>query len=435
MRPAVSRSRTYFWRTFRSLRVRNVRLYFIGQAVSASGMWMQSVAQLWLVYELTGSGTALGVTTALQSLPVLLGGAWGGVVADRFDKRRLLVITQALKGVLAGALGAVVALDVAELWMVYGFALLLGVVNALDNPARRTFVSEMAGPDDVANAISLNSAMLTSARIIGPSIAGLLINAFGVAPCFFINGASFAAVIVALLMMRADELHRTDLVKKAKGQVMEGFRYAWSAPEIRLPLVMMAVIGTLAYNFRVVLPLIAEETFGGGPGLFGTLYSVMSVGSLAGALFTASRLQATTRFLLVSALGLGLALLGAAAAPTLLLEYLALMAVGAASSAYTSTTQASLQLGSQPQMRGRVMALYTVVFMGSTPIGGPIVGWIAEDLGPRAGFAVGGVATVVTAVLAIRPALRNRASAPGSSDDTTATASAATSTDPARSSG
>ncbi|CAA9249497.1 MAG: Uncharacterized MFS-type transporter [uncultured Acidimicrobiales bacterium] len=423
----MSRTRTYFWRTFRSLRLRNVRLYFIGQAVSASGMWMQSVAQLWLVYELTGSGTALGITTALQSLPVLLGGAWGGVVADRFDKRRLLVITQAVKGVLAGALGAVVALGVAELWMVYAFALLLGVVNALDNPARRTFVSEMAGPDDVANAISLNSAMLTSARIIGPSIAGLLINAFGVAPCFFINGASFVAVIIALLMMRTEELHRTELVKKAKGQVMEGFRYAWSAPEIRLPLVMMAVIGTLAYNFRVVLPLIAEE-FDGGPGLFGTLYSVMSVGSLAGALFTASRLAATTRFLLVSALGLGLALVGAAVAPNLLLEYLALMAVGAASSAYTSTTQASLQVGSEPQMRGRVMALYTVVFMGSTPIGGPIVGWVAEDFGARAGFALGGVATVVTAVLAVRPALANRR-------QTTAGADASADADPARSGG
>lgn len=423
----MSRTRTYLQRTFHSLRVRNVRLYFIGQGVSASGMWMQSVAQLWLVYELTGSGTALGVTTALQSLPVLLGGAWGGVVADRYDKRRLLVITQAVKGLLAVALGAVVAMDVAELWMVYAFAVLLGVVNALDNPARRTFVSEIAGPDKVANAISLNSAMLTSARIVGPSIAGLLIDAFGVAPCFFINGASFAAVIIALLMMRTSEMHRPEPAKKKKGQVVEGFRYAWTAPEIRLPLLMMAVIGTLAYNFRVVLPLLAEATFDGGPGLFGTLYSVMSLGSLAGALFTASRLTATTRFLLASALGLGLALVGAALAPTLLLEALALVAVGAASSAYTSTTQASLQVGGEPHMRGRVMALYTVVFMGSTPIGGPIVGWIAEDLGPRAGFAVGGLAAVMTALVAMRPALRNR-------NSTTGGAVAAVPNDPVRSS-
>lgn len=379
----------------------------MGQAVSASGDWMQTVGQLWLVLKLTGSGTALGITSALQFAPVLVLGAWGGVVADRVDKRRLLLVTQVVKGVLAASLGVVIAAGVVELWMVYGFALLLGLVNALDNPARRSFVHEMAGDDDVANAVGLNSALLTTARIIGPAMAGLVIAAAGIAPCFFVNAGSFVAVIAALALMRTSELHRSEPAARAKGQVREGFRYAMGTPDIRLPLLMMAVIGTLAYNFRVLLPLVAEQTFRGGAGLFGTLYSVMSVGSLAGALFTASRTEATSRYLVFAALAFGLVILAAAAAPTLALEALALMGVGAASAAFTSTTQATLQIRSSPLMRGRVMALYSVVFIGSTPIGGPIIGWVAQHFGPRSGFAIGGLATVATALVAL-PALRAR---------------------------
>lgn len=309
----------------------------MGQAVSASGDWMQTVGQLWLVLKLTGSGTALGITSALQFAPVLVLGAWGGVVADQVDKRRLLIVTQVVKGVLAASLGAVIA------------------------------------------------------------------------PCFFVNAGSFVAVIAALALMRTSELHRSEPAARAKGQVREGFHYAMGTPDIRLPLLMMAVIGTLAYNFRVLLPLVAEQTFHGGAGLFGTLYSVMSVGSLAGALFTASRTEATSRYLVFAALAFGLVILAAAAAPTLALEAVALMGVGAASAAFTSTTQATLQIRSSPPMRGRVMALYSVVFIGSTPIGGPIIGWAAQHFGPRFGFAIGGLATVVTAMVA-RPAVRARRS-------------------------
>lgn len=399
---------SFLSRTFRSLRTRNYRLYFIGQAVSASGDWMQSVGQMWLVLRLTGSGTALGVTSALQFTPMLVAGAWGGVVADRVDKRRLLLVTQVIKGVLAAVLGTLVALGQVELWMVFVFALLHGSVNALDNPARRSFVMEMAGPEDVANAVSLNSALLTTARIVGPSIAGILIATVGIGACFLVNASTYVAVIVALAMMRASELHRSDPTVRAAGQVREGFTYAMRTPEIRLPLLMMAVIGTLAYNFRVILPLLAERTFDGGPGLFGALYSVMSVGSLAGALFTASRVAATTRFLVLASLAFGVAILAAATAPSLALLCAALIGVGAASSSFTSTTQATLQLASAPAMRGRVMALYSVVFIGSTPIGSPIIGWIAEHFGPRSGFAVGGVAAVVTALVALPSAVRAR---------------------------
>lgn len=398
----------FFARTFRSLRTRNYRLYFIGQAVSHSGDWMQSVGQLWLVLQLTGSATALGLTTAFQSLPMLVGGAWGGVLSDRVDKRRLLLVTQSVKLCLALVLGAITATGVARLWMVYAIALCLGCANAIDNPARRSFVMELAGPADVANAVSLNSALLTTARMIGPALAGLLIAGVGIAWCFFVNSLTFIAVIVALTLMRPDELFRGERVARAPGQVREGLRYALGTPDIRLPLMMMAVIGTLAYNFRVILPLMAG-TLGGGAELFGALYSIMSIGSLSGALFTASRHEATTRFMAFAALAFGVVILAAASAPNLLLEGVALVAVGAASASFTSTTQATLQQRSDPAMRGRVMALYSVVFLGSTPIGGPIVGWVTEHFGVRVGFALGGVATLITALAALRVVSRRPA--------------------------
>jgi MFS family permease len=401
MLAAVKRLRAFASRTFRSLESRNYRVYFIGQAVSVSGDWMQTVGQMWLVLELTHSGTALGVTTALQTLPVLIAGAWGGVLSDRLDKRHLLLATQVIKGGLAVLLGAATTAGVVKLWMVYAFAFLFGSVNAIDNPARRAFVSEMAGQEELANAVSLYSALQTSARTVGPAIAGVLIATVGIAACFYANAASFVAVIVALAIMRTSELHRSEPAERARGQVREGLRYAISTPEIRFPLIMMAVIGTMAYNFRVILPLIAQQAFHGGAGLFGTLYSVMSIGSVAGALYTASRLSVSARYMVFAAFAFGLVILGAAAAPTLVLEGLALIALGAVSAAYTSTTQAVLQLSSSPSVRGRVMALYSVVFLGSTPIGGPIVGWIAERFGVRTGFAVGGVVTVVTALLAV----------------------------------
>jgi MFS family permease len=404
----VTRLRRATYLTFRSMSVRNYRLYFAGQLVSTTGTWMQSIAQAWLVLQLTGSGVALGVTVALQFTPVLLAGAWGGLVADRVDKRRLLIGTQAAAGLLALTLGAVTALGVVQLWMIYVLALGLGAVNALDNPARRAFVAEMVGDEHISNAVSLSSAMFMAARVIGPAIAGLVIATAGVSWCFFANGLSYVVAIVAFALLRRDEFFAVEPVPRRKGQLREGLRYAWSNPALRLPLALTAVIGTLAFNFQIVLPLLAKQTFDGDAGTFGVLYALMSIGSVIGALVTAHEARATRRYLLGAALAYGVLLIGAAAAPTLAVEMIVLVPVGAAGIAFTAMANGVLQTECAPEMRGRVAALFTVAFLGSTPIGGPIIGWVSEQLGPRAGLAVGGVATLAAAVVAIAGVRRHR---------------------------
>lgn len=382
--------------------VRNFRLYFAGQFVSATGTWMQAIAQMWLVLHLTGSGVALGVTTALQFAPMLLAGAWGGVVADRVDKRRLLVVTQVLSGGLALVLGTITALGIVEVWMIYGLALALGGVAALDNPARRAFVIEMVGAEHVSNAVSLSSALFTAARIFGPALAGILIATAGVAWCFFANAASYTVAVGAFALMRRDEFFAVEPVPRARGQLRAGLRYAWSTPALRLPLVMTAVIGTFAFNSQVVLALLARETFGGDAGTYGALYAFLSVGAVIGALVTAHRRAADRRFLLGAAAGYGGLLLLAAAAPTLSIALAVLVPAGAAGIAFVATANGVLQTHTDPMMRGRVMALFSVAFLGSTPVGGPIVGWVSESLGPRAGLALGGLAAVLTALVAGR---------------------------------
>ncbi len=403
---------TRLWRaarvTFRSMSVRNYRLYFAGQLISTTGTWMQSIAQAWLVLQITGSGVALGITVALQFTPVLLVGAWGGLVADRVDKRRLLVGTQAAAGVLALVLGTVTVLGVVQLWMIFVLALGLGAVNALDNPARRAFVVEMVGAEHVSNAVSLSSAMFMAARVIGPAIAGLVIAGFGVSWCFFANGVSYSAAVIAFLAMRENEFFSVEPVPKRKGQLREGLRYAWSTPALRLVLVLTAVIGTLAFNFQVVLPLLAKQTFSGGADTLGVLYASMSIGSVVGALVSAHEARATRRFVLSAALAFGAALVAAALAPTFGLELLVLVPVGAAGIAFTAMANGVLQTETAPEMRGRVAALFTVAFLGSTPIGGPIIGLVSQQLGPRAGLWVGGIATLAVTVAAIAAIRRHR---------------------------
>ena len=403
---------TRLWRaarvTFRSMSVRNYRLYFAGQLISTTGTWMQSIAQAWLVLQITGSGVALGITVALQFTPVLLVGAWGGLVADRVDKRRLLVGTQAAAGVLALVLGTVTVLGVVQLWMIFVLALGLGAVNALDNPARRAFVVEMVGAEHVSNAVSLSSAMFMAARVIGPAIAGLVIAGFGVSWCFFANGVSYSAAVIAFLAMRENEFFSVEPVPKRKGQLREGLRYAWSTPALRLVLVLTAVIGTLAFNFQVVLPLLAKQTFSGGADTLGVLYASMSIGSVLGALVSAHEARATRRFVLSAALAFGAALVAAALAPTFGLELLVLVPVGAAGIAFTAMANGVLQTETAPEMRGRVAALFTVAFLGSTPIGGPIIGLVSQQLGPRAGLWVGGIATLAVTVAAIAAIRRHR---------------------------
>jgi MFS family permease len=386
--------------TFGSLRVRNYRLYFIGQVVSVSGSWMQRVAQSWLVLHLTGSGVALGVVSALQFLPMLVLGAWGGVMADRVDKRRVLMVTQAVMGFLALALGVVTLTGSVKLWMVYLLALLLGLVTAMDNPARQSFVMEMVGRSQVTNAVSLNSAVFTGARVVGPAIAGVLISLVGTGWCFVLNAASFGAVVLALVAMDPSRLQRSNATTARRGLVMEGLRFVWSRPDIRLPLAILAVVGTLALNWTVILPLLARNTFRGDAGTYGLLFAMLGLGSLAGALFTASRREPSGALLLGSLAAFGVLMLAAAMAPTLPLLVAALIPTGMAALVFQTTANSLIQLRSEPALRGRVMALYAVLFIGTTPIGAPIVGWVAQQAGPRAALVLGAAAILVTAAVA-----------------------------------
>jgi MFS family permease len=382
-------------RTFTSLKIRNYRLYYVGQFVSMTGTWMQSLAQGWLVLRLThNSGSALGVVVALQFLPMLLIGAWGGVIADRYDKRKVLMITQSAMGLVAGGLAVVTIGGVVTLWMVYLASFLTGIATAFDQPSRQAFVSEMVGPEVLTNAVSLNSAMFNAARIIGPAIGGILISLVDIGPCFAYNSLSYIAMIVALAMMRPDELFRGLPAVRKKGQIREGLRYSWRKPELRTPLIVVAVVGTLALNFTIVLPVYIKVTFHSGAGVFGVVTAFMGLGSLIGALLTANR-QPTARLLAGSCVAFGVLMTGAALAPTLAAGTLLLFVMGIFSMMFMAVTNTTLQLASDPAMRGRVMALYAILFLGSTPIGGPIVGWICQHFSPRYGLAVGGVATIL----------------------------------------
>ena len=383
--------------TFASLKVRNYRLYFIGQAISLSGTWMQTIAQSWLVLKLTGSGTALGVVTAVQFLPILFFGPFGGVVTDRFSKKKLLYFTQAASGIISLVLGFLVASSLVRLWMVYVLAAALGLVKTIDNPTRQTFIVELVGKKNFANAVTLNSTEFNLARVVGPTIAGVLIATLGIAACFFIDGVSYAAVLAGIFMMRDKELHITEQVKKAKGQLREGFRYVWRTPVLRDTLIMMAIIGTLTFEFQVILPLLAQFTFHGDAGTYAALSAAVGLGSVIGALFGSTKSRADPRRLIKTAFFFGLVIIICALMPTLPTAFLALVVVGIFSINFTILGNVTLQMESDPQMRGRVMALWSVAFIGTTPIGGPIIGWIGQEIGPRVGLFVGGAAAIVAA--------------------------------------
>lgn len=389
-------------RTFSALAVRNFRLYFGGQAVSVSGTWMQRVAQSWLVLELTGSGAAVGWVTAFQFLPILLIAPVGGLVADRMDKRKVLYVTQSLAGLIAAGLGVLVLTGQVELWMVFALAFLLGIVGSFDNPARNAFVMEMVGRSRITNAVGLNSVLINSARILGPAVGGVLIVTVGIGVCFLINAASYLALITALAVMRGHELDRSLPEPRRRGQLREAWRYVRSDPVLRVPLVMMGVVGLLAYEFEVTLPLLARFTFGGGADTFGAMFAAMGVGAVAGGLYTASRGDRPGRTLIRMAYLLGAALVVAAVMPVLWMELVALAMVGAASTSFLTLGNSVLQLHSVPEMRGRVVALRAVAVLGARPIGAPIVGWIGEHLGPRYGLGIGAVATLGVAVWAHR---------------------------------
>jgi MFS family permease len=369
--------------SFNSLEVPNYRRYFLGQLISLSGTWMQTVAAIWVILSLTGSGVAVGLTTALQFLPMLLIGAWGGLLADRIPKRRLLITTQALMAIPAVGLFAVTAAGVVTPWMVYLAVFAMGVVNAVDNPTRQSFVIEMVGADRVVNAVSLNSVIVQAARIVGPAVAGILIATVGVVPCFALNALTFVAMILALWRMDPSRLQAAPPAKHERGAIRAGLRYVRHTPELLVPLALMAFVGTLGFNFQVVLPLLAKFSFESGAMTYATLVSAMAVGSIIGALVNGHRGRTGPRLIAAGSLAFGIAALLSALMPTLAFEIPALMLLGAASVTFAATINSTLQLAVAPEMRGRVMALYSVVFLGSTPIGGPLAGWLAQSYDPR----------------------------------------------------
>lgn len=390
---------------------RNFRLFFIGQAVSVTGTWMQMVASAWLVLKLTGSGVALGVQAGLNFTPILFLGAWGGLLADRKDKRLLLIGTQSAFAVLALVLWGLAATDVVKLWMVYALSFAQGLVNVVDMPARQSFYAEMVGQENLTNAVSLNSAVMTGTRIIGPALAAVLIATVGISPAFLLNGLSYLAVIGGLVAMRPEELHRTSVPRPRRGQLREGLAYVRRTPELLLPLAWMAVIFTFSFNFSVLFPLLATRTFHGNEGTFGSLLAVMGVGSLAGALAMARQKRPNPRRLAYAAVGFGLVMVLAALAPSYRWELAALVPFGLVSMVFMITGNSTLQLTARPEMRGRVMALYGIVFLGGTPIGAFVVGWVAQHFGPRMGLGLGAVAAIATGLAGVFTLARLRARA------------------------
>lgn len=384
-------------RTFDSLSIYNYRMYFFGQAVSMSGTWMITIAQGLLVLSLTGSGTALGVVTALQTVPVLLLGAWGGVIVDRYPKRQILYFTQSSQLLTALAIGILIITGDIRLWMVFVAALVNGVIKVFDNPTRQTFVREMVGTDHLTNAVSLNSMTMNLARVAGPALAGVLVATVGLGVCFVIGGLSYLAVLYMLTRMRAAELQPAVMVKRAKGQMAAGWNYVRTEPVVRNVLIMMAIIGTFTYEFSVVLPLLAEFTFNNGASGYAALTSAMGVGAVLGGLYTAGRRRNAGRMLLLSAALFGGSVMLVAVAPSFTFAVIGMVVVGFFSINFTSLANVTIQLGSRPDMQGRVMSFWSIAFLGTTPIGGPIMGYVGEHAGARMALLIGGIAALVAA--------------------------------------
>ncbi|KWT61323.1 MFS transporter [Streptomyces albus subsp. albus] len=382
---------------FRSLRVRNYRLFATGQVVSNTGTWMQRIAQDWLVVSITGSSAAVGITTALQFLPMLLFGLYGGVIADRVSKRRLLLVTQASMGLTGLVLAVLTLSGNVAVWHVYLMAFVLGLITVVDNPARQAFVVEMVGPDDLRNAVSLNSANFQSARLIGPAVAGALITSLGSGWAFLLNGLSFLAPLAGLLLMRTRELHKVDRAPRGKGQLREGVRYVAGHPELIWPIVLVGFIGTFGFNFPIWLTAFADKVFHGGAGLYAWFNGLMAAGSLAGALLAARRSTSRLRLLVGAALLFGVLEMAAALSPAVWIFGALLIVIGMVGLTINVTANSSVQLATDPLMRGRVMSLFMMVFMGGTPLGAPIVGWVTDAYGARLGFLAGGVVSALAA--------------------------------------
>ncbi len=393
---------------FRSLRVRNYRLYASGQLVSLTGTWMQRVAQDWLVLQLTNSGTALGIVTALQFGPALLLGLWGGVIADRGDKRKLLLITQSGLALVALVLGVLDLSGAVQYWHVLVLAALLGLFAAIDTPIRQSFVVEMVGQDDLTNAVAINSTIFNTGRILGPAVAGVLITAVGTGWAFIGNAVSSLAVLAGLAAMRPAELFPARPLARAGGQLREGLRYVRGRSDLLLTMVLIFVVGTFGLNFQITCALMAKQVFDRGASGYGLLSTALAVGAFCGAILATRRMKRPTMlFLLSAAVAFGVLEVVTGLMPTFALTAVTLVPAGMAMLTLTTGANSHVQLGVAPQMRGRVMALYLMCFMGGTPLGAPIVGWLAETFGPRWGLVGGGLICVVC-VLALGALMARR---------------------------
>lgn len=354
----------------------------------------------WLVLELTHSGTKLGLVTAAQFLPILLFGVWGGVVADRFNKRKILYFTQTIFGLLALSIGLLIVSHRIELWMVYVIAAAMGMNAVLDNPARQTFVVEMVGPDKLRNAISLNSTIVNLARIIGPSFAAIIIATVGVGDCFLLNAGTYIAVLIALAAMRKDELYPTPRARKdSSGGIVEGLKYVWHEPKLRSTLLMMVLIGTFTYEFPVIMPLFATVSLHGNATTYSAISSVMGLGAVFGGLYTAGKKNVEQKQLVTVAILFGLSMIFISVMPSLMTVLLFTVVMGTLSIVFIALGNTTLQLTSRPEMRGRVMSMWSIAFQGTTPIGGPIIGAIADHTNPRVGLLIGGEAALFAAIV------------------------------------
>ncbi len=394
-------------RMFSSLRVRNFRLFATGQVISNTGTWMQRVAQDWLILELThGSGTAVGIATGLQFLPLLLFSLWGGMIADRYPKRNILLVTQGSMGALAAILGTLTITGVVQPWHVYLLAFGLGLATVVDNPTRQSFAIEMVGKKDLTNAIGLNSAVFNLARIGGPAVAGLVISLVGTPAAFYLNAASYLAVIISLKMMRPAELRPAERVERARGQLREGLAYVTSRPDLLMTMVLVFFIATFGMNFQVTTALMSRVVFHTGPGKFGVASAVFALGALIGALVAARRVRQGLRMLVVTALAFSVLEIGTAFMPGYWLFLVLLVPTGLTVISLSTAANAAVQLNTPAEMRGRVMGIYMLVFFGGTPIGSPLTGWVAQEFGTRMAMAAGGIisvcATIVVGLLVAR---------------------------------
>jgi len=388
----------YLNNTFSSLKNRNYRIYYLGQIVSISGTFLQYLAQVWLVLKLSNSGTMLGLVLTFQFLPVLLLTSWGGLLADRYSKQKLLYITQTLSGILSLILGLLVLTGNVQLWMVFVFALCLGLINSIDNPARSTFLFEMVGSENIKNAISLWTILISSTRIIGPAVAGIIIATIGIGECFIINAASFIAVLIALSMIRESELHTVPPVAAARGQIKEGLKYVRSTPILFNTLIMMAIIGTITFEWPVSMPLFAKFILNGDAAVYSAITVALGIGMLIGGFANASSSNSSQRRMVYTALLFGIAVIISAFTSTLLWATIAFIFVGIFSMVFLNLSATILQMNTDSKMRGRVMALWSMAFLGSTAIGGPLIGWIGEEFGARWTLIVGGIAALIAGI-------------------------------------